>query len=350
MVVTAAACGSSPAGGGGGGGGADAQVAAIDGAPGAADGGGGPSCAPGDAGVTFSPGLWQAHVFTSGNLIDEPVGLAFDGAGTLLVVTSHSWLGADDRAGAVVAVDAAGNQQAHASGAALRGPAYAAFAPSGSPFSGLYLGIEDGDEQGDGHDAILRVQGGSITELSTVGSEHGPLAFAPGGAYGTDLYVASRTFLLGMPNELRLFRLSSGGARAQVTIERDGAELLGATAFAFDADGDGLLLATLDDPIFTPGSVDALWRVDGDGVANLVSGALRLRYLARAPAGGPLSGYAYGVTATGGLIRIDDSDRVETIGFGFGQAEAIAFDPAGAMYVADSAAGHIVQITPCPDL
>jgi hypothetical protein len=146
------------------------------------------------------------------------------------------------------------------------------------------------------------------------------LAFGPGGAWGTDLFVADASLTglaASIDGDAALYRYTPAGARS--TLAQDAALLAGAAALAFDTvgrfDGDLFVSDVLHERILrvTPAGTVSVF---ASGFGNLfASGGLRFGpdgalYVADTGAGQPF-GDASGGSAVGRVLRIVRMDTTD---------------------------------------
>jgi hypothetical protein len=236
----------------------------------------------------------------------------------------------------------------------MRGPDSVLFGTAGDTGAPpLLVGVEDQVEAAlRSTDSVLTVASGTTSVLFDV-YEPANLLWGPGGGFGTDLYYTARSQLTGgPPNELRLFHWNGAGNGSffAVTNSTDaGGEVLGAAVFAWahgGALGTDMYLGTVNDPTFTPGSFDALYRVHPNGkaelIANYYSGGL-----APSPAPtGPYGDFLYSLGRST-LDRVDAFGTVTPILTGLDRPAGILFGPDDTLYVAETGAARIWKVTPC---
>lgn len=220
----------------------------------------------------------------STSLCRKPEALAFDRGG----LYGGALLSADDAQ--YVKITSAGATAAFGGAAPAARTGTLVQAPAG-PFGGLcYTSSVDTDQ-------VYRLGvGGALTTFATGLRGVEGLAFGPGGAWGSDLYLAdaSLTGLSAAINgDAAIYRLDSAGVRTLVV--QDSGLLSGAAALAFDTVG----------------------HFDGD---LFVSDVLNER-----------------------LLRVTPTGEVSVFATGFGNLFAsggLVFGPDGALYVADTGSGQ----------
>jgi hypothetical protein len=308
---------------------------------------GGPvECEPGSTGIAFPSRMFTAEVFAMGGTLDEPVGLAFDAEGALTVANSASFLGGTDP-GTVISFDGAGTESAFAMDDLMEGPGYLDWAPaSATDFDeALYLGAIDSD-------AVLKIASdGSAVELFAAAFDPGALLFGAGGDFGDDLYATSREDGdASAPNPYRVYRYASDGTRTAFTVMASAGEVLGARTLVQGpggALGADLYVGTIEDPGFSPGSADAIYRVASDGSATRIAMDVRAVSLAAPAPGGDFGEFLYAVSTTT-IERVDADGNVEPFATGLMTSTGMAFGADGALYLAQPGAHRIVKISACP--
>jgi hypothetical protein len=312
-----------------------------------------PTC-PSDAGAAgVAPGF-HVVVFSAGSLFVQPAGMVFGADGKLYVANSHSLLDGSSGQGEVLAIDPAGVPTLFATDNLMRGPDSVAFGASvGGSAAPLLVAVEDELEAAlRTTDAILRVS--SSTTVLFDAYEPANLLRGPGGAFGTDLYYSARTELTGgPPNPLRLFHANDAGNSVGVfTVTGDGDgndEIIGAGTFTWGtggALGKDLYLGTVADVSFSPGSVDAVFRVSATGKARQLAPYLAFGLAGSANASGPYGDFLYAIGSTS-LDRIDAAGHVTPIVPNLIKPKGIVFGPDGVLYIAETGAKRILKVEPC---
>ncbi|MBW2460465.1 MAG: hypothetical protein JRH11_02380 [Deltaproteobacteria bacterium] len=316
------------------------------------------TCDPTAVGIDFPSREWTAEVVAEGVLVDEPVGVAFDGRGALLFSNSSSWIGAGVDPGDVLEVNA-GTLGAFAADDLMVGPGHVAFlgVAAGGFDPGLYLATEDGSAAG-GTDSILEVSpdGTTVASLTAAVTDPGEVEFGTGGDFGDDLYVTTRERDDSTaPNARTLVRVASDGTATAVDVVDGSTAVTGAWSLEFGpggALGTDLFLGTIDDSGFSPGSMDAIYRVRAsDGRATVFSSGIRPRAMAAPAPTSPLAGafgeHLYVVTGNT-IVRINARRAVETFATGIMSTAGMRFGPDGALYIAQPGAGRVIRVSPCP--
>ncbi len=316
------------------------------------------TCDPTAPGIVFPSREWNAEVVAAGALVDEPVGVAFDGRGALLFSNSSSWIGAGVDPGDVLEVNG-GTLGAFAADDLMVGPGHVAFlgAAAGGFAPGLYLATEDGSAAG-GTDTILEISpdGMTVAALTAAVTDPGEVEFGGGGDFGDDLYVTTRERDDSTaPNARVLVRVASDGTTTPFDVMDGSTVITGAWSLEFGpggALGTDLFLGTIDDPGFSPGSIDGIYRVRAsDGEATLFATGIRPRAIAAPAPASPLVGafgeHLYVVTANT-ILRINAARVVETFATGIMSTAGMRFGPDGALYIAQPGAGRVIRVSPCP--
>lgn len=307
--------------------------------------------------ITLVEPNFTASTCASGGMLDQPRGIVFDTAGNLLVANNTSALAPGQPAlGTILRIVPLGTQEIFSSGDFFFGPLGLAFGPnSTSGFDGdLFVGVEDVDEAGVlPTDVVARIpaNGGTPTVFFTQTEEPIGLRFGLGGAFGTSMYVAGRQHAT--DRKYRIFRVDASGAGTVFPLNGNGTEITGVFNFEF-APGGGfgtdLYVATGDDLDFIdPSAQDAIYRVDPTGAATEVLSGRRTGFLAFSPdSTGPFGEFLYATASQGEVIRINPQGEISTFATGFTSPFGLAFSPEGNLCVSDAGTGIIVQLSSTP--
>jgi hypothetical protein len=202
-------------------------------------------------------------------------------------------------------------------------------------------------------DAVLKVAAdGSLVEiLSAVVNDPGELEIGDGGDFGEDVYVTSReNASSGVPNQRQVHRITADGTTTVFTIMDGSSEITGAWALELGpggALGTDLYLGTIEDPGFSPGSMNAIYRVRAsDGEANLFATGVRPLAMAAPAPGGDFGEYLYVVTANA-IVRFDPMGDGEMFADGIMSSAGLRFGPDGALYLAQPGGGRVIRIAAC---
>ena len=311
--------------------------------------------------VVVTPGF-QVETIAIGAPLFDPVGLTVGLDGNIYVANSHSWLMGVSDPGEIMRVDADGTLTTFLSEMRLRGPAWVAFGPGGAAGGpGIaYLGTEDADEAGIHTSDWLLIYDGTTTTVGPSTYENGKVAFAPGGAFGSDLWFPTRESATGgPPNPYRMHRWdpAAGGAPVLVPIT-DGATatLIGAVSSFTCGNGGGFgtdlyVVTYVDAPGFTPGSEAAVWRVNDAFEATRLTTGNSAADLAVSPdPAGPWGDFLYGtfdIGSVGHVRRVSPTGEETDLVTDLGYTGALLFAPDGSLWVTDPGADRIARITPC---
>jgi hypothetical protein len=183
-------------------------------------------------------------------------------------------------------------------------------------------------------------------------TDPGEIENGPGGDFGDDLFVTSRERNdSSTPNPRELYTVAADGTTTRFAVVDGSDDVTGAWSLEFGPGGDlgaDLFLGTIEDPGFSPGSMDAIYRVRAsDGEANVFASAIRPRALAAPAPGGDFGEYLYVVT-TNEILRLDRTGSPETFATGIMSTAGLRFGSDGALYVAQPGAGRVIRISPCP--
>ncbi len=312
-----------------------------------------PTCTPAASGISFPTMEWNAEVVAEGTELNEPVSVAWNGSGLMLITNSMSWIGASTEVGNVIENDS-GTLGVFAMDALFQGPGHAVWntGATGGFDEGLYVAIEDAGVAG-GVDGVLRVSPDGMTVEALTGAlvDPGEIENGPGGDFGDTLFVTSRERNdSSTPNAREVYTVASDGTTNLYPIVDGSSDVTGAWSLEFGPGGDlgnDLFLGTIEDPGFSPGSMDAIYRVRAsDGEANIFSASIRPLAMAAPTPGGDFGEYLYVVTSNE-ILRLDRTGAPETFATGIMSTAGLRFGSDGALYVAQPGAGRVIRISPC---
>jgi hypothetical protein len=293
-------------------------------------------------------------VFTQADRLVEPVGLLFASNGRLYVTSSSSWAGTTNAPGSIVAVDASGVQSLFVTHTLLRGPDFFAETPPADAGGGprFLVQVEDADDFGTAStDAIVRTDGTSTDSLVPT-SEGGSIEAGPGGAFGTDYYITSRD-LPPADAPYRVFKLTAAGTKTAFpiteSVEAGSREVVGSWYAALGkggAFGTDLYVATLASQ-FDPGAINGVFRVNGSGSATRLVEGVQLIALAHNPQPGGAFGSRMYATSADRVVSIDAAGTVTPFVGNLVNPAGITFGPDGLLYVAESSAARVLRVRPC---
>jgi hypothetical protein len=282
--------------------------------------------------------------------------MVFGNDGKMYVANSRSYVSGIGDQGEILSIDSTGAQSVFVTDNLMRGPDALAFGDPGDAggLGPLYVAIEDGDEAGvRANDFVLRVAGASASVFFDA-YEPTTIIRGPGGAFGTNFYYCARTtFSNDPPNELRVFQRSEGGGGGVFTVTSDadsGGEIMGAAFLTWGTGGTlgtDMYMSTIADGAFTPGSRDAIYRVQPNGRAMLVADGYRALGVAASPAAsGPFGDSVYMLGATS-IDRVDSAGNITPVVSGLTQPTGIVFGPDGMLYVSEAGRQRILKVRPC---
>ncbi len=312
-----------------------------------------PTCTPVASGITFPTEEWNAEVVAEGSELVEPVSVSWNASGLMLITNSASWIGASTDAGNIIQNDS-GTSSVFATDPLFQGPGFAVWntGAAGGFEEGLYVAIEDASAAG-GNDGILEVaaDGSTVTVLSGELADPGEVENGPGGDFGDDLFVTSRErYDTSAPNPREVYTVASDGTTTRYAIMDGSSTVTGAWALEFGPGGDlgsDLYLGTIEDPGFSPGSMDAIYRVRAsDGEASVFAASIRPLAMAAPAPGGDFGAYLYVVTSDE-ILRVDRTGSPETFATGIMSSAGLRFGSDGALYLAQPGAARVIRITPC---
>lgn len=295
----------------------------------------------------IEPGF-VATDFSAGGSLAEPVGLTISPTGDIIIANSKSFLTTAIDAGNILLLSETGGQEVFSSGNLLRGPTDLDFGhPSSWAAGDLFVALEDANESGQPEDLIARVpaSGGTPSAFARVVNEPVSLRFGPGGAFGQNLYVSTRSSQAG---PFRVLRVTPQATVSVFQIMDGSSEVTGPAALEFGPGrnfGSDLIVGTRTDSL-DPNARSAIYKVDASGAANLFVPELGVNSLAFSPSpSGPFGDYVY-VSRRQTLERIDPQGNLSPFADGFGRASGLAFGPDGTLYVADTMRGKVLRIAP----
>lgn len=311
--------------------------------------------------LVVAPGF-RIDTVAEGDPLVEPLGMTLGLDDRIYVANSHSLFVSAADAGEIFRVDPDGTVTPFVTDMRLRGPMWVAFAPGGAAGGpGIaYVGTEDVDEALLHPSDWLLIHDGATTVVGPSTSENNRVAFGPGGAFGTDLWITGRERTdTATPNPYRLLRWDPAGSAAPAVVPiTDGAtatRLGGIGSFAWANGGtlgtDLYVSTFVDAPGFTPGSEAAVWRVSPALEATrLTTGTFAADLAASPDPAGPWGDFLYAtgdLSGEGRVRRIDAAGVEMDVVSGLDSAFGLLFAPDGSLWVSDPRARRISRITHC---